>query len=143
MPVFTALAIGALAVGTVAQVRQSKKAAAAQREANRVQTNAEGVQSRLQRRKLAREERRRRSLVLASASSSGALGSSGLVGAQGAIGSNFGQSFAQQEGQRRGAAGISAANQRAADAVSKGARIRSFTNLITSAHSLGKSADLF
>lgn len=134
MAAFTAIAIGGLAAASAASTvisgRKQKKAierqnqafqeqAEAQREANRIQGNEEAVQSRISRRRLAREERRRRAAVVQSATASGVQDSSAFGGASSAIGTSFGQSFARQTQSANSVLGINAANQRAADAATR------------------------
>ena len=114
----------------IAQRAQAKKAAAAQRESRAVETSGQQIENNLARRKAAREERVRRSRIIAASANEGTAGSSGEVGAISALGTNFGSAVSEQTSQVRAAEGISAANQRAADAQQKFDFIGSFGNLV-------------
>ena len=116
--------------GLIAQRAQARKAAKAQREARDVQNASETVQNTLERRKAAREERVRRSRVVAASANEGVSGSSGEIGALSALGSNFGAAVSAQTTQQRASEGISAANQRAADAQQKFDAIGGFVDLV-------------
>lgn len=122
MPVLTTIiAAGSLAVGvgtTVAQRNAEKRRASAQREASAVSSANEDIKNRLARRRAAREERIRRSRLVAGAATSGTAGSSAALGASSALGANFGSSVAAQQSDILAARGITAANQRAAGAES-------------------------
>lgn len=130
MPAFTTIATVGLGVaGVASQVstanRQGKLSeeqqealtgqAKFQREAKRIQLNQESVTSRLQRRRLARDERRRRALLITGSEAAGAIGSSSFLGASGALGTSFGQSEARQKQLSRANISISVQQQKAAD----------------------------
>lgn len=119
MAFLTALAIGATVIGTLGQISAAKKAARAQREANAVAGAGEDIKNRAARRAAAREERIRRGQLAQTASTTGTTRSSGFLGAVSSLGANFGSAVARQSEQGLVAQGISAANQKAADAQSK------------------------
>lgn len=121
------LAVGA--AGAIAQGVQARKAAKARREAQAVSTAGNNIRDKLARRRAAREERLRRARLVQQSEAAGATGSSGMIGATSALGANFGAATAQQRGQTQVAEGISAANQREADARSRSAQIGAWTNL--------------
>lgn len=126
------IALLSLAVGaasTIAQTVQARKASKARRESQAVQTASQNVKDRLARRRSAREERVRRARLIQASTTAGTSGSSGEVGASSAIGSNFAASVANQSGQKTAADGISAANQRVADAQSRANSIAAFSGL--------------
>lgn len=132
-------AVVSLAVGaasTIVQMRQASKASAARREASAVQSASEERRNILARRRAAREERLRRARVIAGAESMGAAGSSPALGATSALGASFQAQTAGQTGQTIAAQGISAANQRAADAETRGYAARGFGQIINSGLSL-------
>lgn len=138
-----AVSLAVSAAGTVASTVQQSKARRARAEAGRVQGASETVRNRLERRRLARQERIRRARLVSEAESSGATGSSGLIGAQSALGANFGASVAGQTAQTLATRGVSAALQREADAVSRSAQISGFTSLVNKGISLGADAGIF
>lgn len=133
--------IGLLAavITTAGTISASKRAAKAQREATAISTASQDVRDTVSRRRLAREERIRRSRLIAGSVASGAIGSSGLIGAEGALTTNTGSAVAQQRGESLAARGISAANQRAADAQSKANQWRAFGSLVNSGLNLYKT----
>lgn len=141
MPAFSSIALGLTVASTAVGISQQNKAARARKEGQRIQGNTEQVQSRLARRRAARQERQRRSALIASSVATGTGGSSGQLGAESAIGSNFGQAVAQQGAQTRGALGISAALQTAANAENRAASAQAFGNLVTSSINLKKTLD--
>lgn len=115
---------------TVKQMSAQRKMAKAQREAGAIATANQDIQDAVGRRRAAREERVRRARIIAGASASGAVGSSGLSGALGALRANTDTAVAAQTSESIAAKGISAANQRAADAESSIYRWRAFSQLI-------------
>lgn len=123
MAAFSTILLGAAvatsAVSAIGQNRAQKKAAAARREANAISSAAEAIRSRMERSRSAKEERIRRARMLSVASSTGSSDSSGLAGGVSALGTNFAGARANQQVQSNAALGISAANQRAADALSR------------------------
>lgn len=125
------LSLGLAVVSTVAQMSAARKQARAQREARAISTAGQDIQDNLGRRKAAREERIRRARLISGASASGALGSAGLFGSLGALRSNTDQAIATQTGESLAAKGISAANQRAADAHSKLLQWQAFSSLVS------------
>ena len=128
----TTLAIIGLIVGaasTVAQSVQARKAAKARREATAVSTAGENVRDKIARRRGAKEERLRRARLIQASTAGGTEGSSGEIGATSALGANFGAAVASQSMQRGVSQGITAANQKAADATSKGKMIGAWGDL--------------
>lgn len=134
--VSTILIGAAIGVSAVGQYRSEKKAAAARREANAISSAAESIRSRLERSRSAKEERIRRARMLASAESSGAVGSSGLAGGTSALGTNFAGARSAQLVQSNAALGISAANQRASDALSRASMFQNFGALAQNVYNL-------
>lgn len=126
-------------VSTVAQISASRKAARAQREGRAIQSASQDIQDRLGRRRLAREERIRRARLVQGAVGSGAVGSSGLAGATSALAANRGAAIADQSGQSLAAKGISAANQRYADAQSILATWDALGGLVGAGNDYGKT----
>lgn len=126
-------------VSTAAQISSQRKAAKAQREARAISTASQDISDRLSRRKLAREERIRRARLLAGAEANGGIGSSSFLGAQSALSANTDSAIAEQSGQSIAAKGISAANQRAADAETKYNQWTAFQGLIQSGTQLYKT----
>lgn len=96
--------------------KAAKQGAAAQKEANEVQTATQRIQDRESRRQAIREERIRRAQILQSSEAGGVSGSSGELGAVGALNTSLGRAVGFQRSQERGAIGIGQANQRAVDA---------------------------
>lgn len=117
-------------VGIAAQQNQAKKLAAAQRESNSVSLATGNIKDRAARRRLAREERIRRARLLSASREAGGGRGSGEFGALAAFQTNFGAAVAEQTSQALGAEGISAANQKAADAQSKMGMIDAWTSLL-------------
>lgn len=119
----------ATVLSTVGQMSAERKKAKAEMEGRAISIASQKIQDRAARRRLAREERVRRARILASGNYAGASGSSGLLGATSALRSNVDQSLATQSSQELGAIGISAANQRASNAISSSYRWKSFAEL--------------
>lgn len=127
------LSAAAGVAGAVIQAKAAKESAAAQREANEVQSSQQKVESRESRRSVLRKERIQRKAILAQSQNEGVSGSSGEVGAIGALNTNLAGKFGQSLGQGKANEGINAANQRAADAQAKGAAGAAFFGAIGSA----------
>lgn len=117
------------AVSAVAQNREQRKQrqaaqraqeqqAEAQREAQAISTAQEQARNAATRRQKIREERVRRARIQQAAANVGAGGSSGVTGATGAGQIALGSMISDIRGQEEAARGITAQNQRAADAVS-------------------------
>lgn len=137
------IALASLAVGaaqTVYQAAQARKAARAQREARDISTAGQTISDRAARRRAVREARIRRAMIESSAVVSNAGGSSGEFGAGSALTANVGASIANQTSDRLGAQGISAANQRSADAQSRFDTAGQFGQLIQGGLSLWDEA---
>lgn len=125
------------------QAAAAREAAAERKEASAVQTATQRLQDRENRRQAIREERVKRARLLQSSENTGVGGSSGALGAAGALNTSLGQAVAFGRGQESGAMGIGAANQRAIDADTRGrmaqargqarvAQIGAFTGAISS-----------
>lgn len=140
---FGLLSLAVTAIGKIAGVRQQKKATAAQREGQRIQTASETVTNRLARRRAAKEARIMQARVQQSSANSGVSGSSGELGAMGAIGGNFARNVALQQANILTIAGLSRQNQRAADALSKADRIEAFTKLGVQALNVAEDSGVF
>lgn len=140
------VAILSLAVGTasaISQAKQARKASDASEEASEINTATGEVNNAIAQRKAAREARLRRSRLLASAEASGTGDSSGFLGASSAIGANLGSAFSQQKTAEQAARGLSAANQKIADASSASKRISAFTTLANQGIGVADDAGLF
>ena len=118
-----------MAVSTFAQIKQEKKRAAAETEARDITSANEQLRNRAARRKAVREERIRRRRIQQVSVNTGVAGSSGEIGAQAALSASVGRNIAFQTQETKAAQGISAQNQRAADATSAITRIRAFEGL--------------
>lgn len=139
-------AILTLAVGVfsaVKQNQQAKKARIAQREANAVSGASQEVSNRLARRNEAKRLRITRARIMASATSSGVGESSGEFGATSASTSASNSSVATQQSQVLAAQGITAANQQAANAISRGKSIGAFGGLLQQGIGLADDAGKF
>lgn len=123
------LTLAVTAATAVAQGVQSRKAAKARRESQAVQTAGENIRDKLARRRGAKEERLRRARLVQASTTGGTSGSSGEIGATSSLGSNFAGAVAGQSMQRGVASGISAANQRVADAQGKSNTFGAIGNL--------------
>lgn len=123
------LSLAVSTAGTIAQTVQAGKARRARQEATAVRSASEEIKDRLSRRRAAREERIRRARLTQQAETAGASGASGLIGAQSALGANFGTAVAGQSGEALAARGVSAALQREAGAISRQRQVGAFTNL--------------
>ena len=123
------LSLAVTAATTIAQQSQARKAARAQREANAISSAGQQIEDRMARRRALREARVRRAIIQNSAAQNGAQGSSGESGALSALGSNLGASFANQTTQANVSQGISAANQKSADAQNAFDQIGAFGKL--------------
>tara|TARA_R110000737_G_scaffold281613_3_gene288220 strand:- start:441 stop:872 length:432 start_codon:yes stop_codon:yes gene_type:complete len=129
MGIVAILSLAVAAAGTVASGIQARKASKARREGQAVSTASGNIRDKLARRRNAREERVRRARLVQQSETAGATGSSGMIGATSALGASFGASAAAQRGDAMGAMGISAANERAASATSKGQLFGSLADL--------------
>ena len=124
------LTLAVTAVSVVAQIKQGKKAAAADREARAISTAYQKNADRLARRQAAKSERIKRAQIQQASESAGVTGSSGVIGSQSALSANTGTAFGGQRGGAKAAAGISAANQAAATARHKASNAAAFGELI-------------
>lgn len=126
-----AIGLAVSAASTVVQAVQARKSARARKEAQAVSTAGENIRNRAARRRAAREERVRRASLIQASENGGTEGSSGEIGALASIGSSFGAAEARQRGSIRTAEGISAANQKAADATSTAQSIGALSQFAT------------
>lgn len=140
MGVIELVSLAIRAASTVAQVAQARKAERAQREARAVSSAGQEIQDRAARRRAIREARVRQAIIEQSAVSSNATGSSGEIGATSALQANLGSSIANQESQRLTAEGITAANDRAAQAESRFEQIGAFNKVVQKGLSLWDEA---
>lgn len=97
--------------------KDSRKAARAQEEANRVQTAQQQVQDIAKRRQTIREERVRRAQILNLAQQQGVAGSSGAVGAVGSLSTSVASQGAAIRAQQNTANAVSALNIEASKAL--------------------------
>ena len=139
--VVLSLAIGA--ASTIAQVSSERQRSRAAKESRAISTASQLVRNRLERRKVAKERRVKAGRIIATAGASGAGGSSAALGAISALGTNTGARIAEQAGQATAAQGISAANQRAADAESRGFTIKAFSGALTEGFGVLDEAGIF
>lgn len=119
--------------GAFMQSNAASAAAAEQREARRVASNQQQIEGLESRRAAIREERVRRARIMQSAANVGAAGSSGELGATGALATNLGSMFSQATGRSRAAEAINTANQSAADFLTKADTIGAWTAGISGA----------
>lgn len=143
MGVVELLSLAVSAGSAIARRNQARKAAAATNEANAVSTATGEINNRLARRRAAREERLRRARLKQSASNYGVSGSSGEFGALSALQANSQTNLANQNANEVAARGISAANQRAANAQTSIERISAFEGLAQRGLSLADDHGLF
>ena len=130
MPIAAALSLVVTAVSTVVQMRQAKKAQAAEREGRAINVADQKNKDKLARRQVAKAERVKRANIEQAAENTGATGSSGFIGAKSALSSNTASAFGGQRGGGKAASAISAANQRASDARSKASNAKAFGELL-------------
>lgn len=119
-------------VGAVGQMNAASETAAAQRESRDISSAQQKVNSQESRRQRIREERIRRARMMAASENVGTSRSSGEVGAIGALSTNLAGLFGQSLGESKSAAGMNAADQRAADAQNRGNIIGAWTGVIQS-----------
>lgn len=117
-------------VGGIAQANAASQAAAAQKEANNVQSAQQKVASAESRRQKVREERIRRAQIIASSENSGTTNSSGSLGAQGALATNLAGMVSFSQGESRANSAYNSNMQRAADFTSQANTIGAWTNTI-------------
>ena len=135
------LAVGA--AGVISGVATAKKATKARNESKNISTANQQIQDRIAKRRAAKESRIKRARLIQAGETSGASGSSGLVGATSALGANFGAAVAGQKSQQFAAQGISAANQRAANAESQGARNEALFEVLGKGIKMADDENLF
>lgn len=123
------LMLAVSAASAINTVRNQRTEASAQREAGKINTATGEAENIAARRRAAREARIRRGRLRAAAANSGTTGSSGELGASGALTSNLGGAVAAQRSGELSARGLSAANQRAADARSNTAIFNAYAGV--------------
>ena len=123
---FASLAIGA--ASTISRNKQARKQAKAEKEGRDIDLAQGEINNAQARRQAAREKRIRLARLKSSSENTGTGGSSGLLGAQSALGASFGGVLADQSTAQNSAEGLTAASQRAADARSRSAAIGAWTN---------------
>lgn len=117
-------------VGGIMQSNAASSAAAAQKEANNIQSAQQevaGVESRRQR---VREARIRRAQIAAAAENTGTSASSGAVGAVGALSTNLAGLVGNSLGESKANAGVNRNNQSAADFTASANAIGAWTDTI-------------
>ncbi len=112
--VFGALSLAVGLVSTASSQAAAKKSMAAQKEANNIQLAQSENNAREDRRQLLREERIRRARIMQGSFNSGAAGSSGEIGAMGAITTNVDSAVSNSGANSKANAGINIFNQKAA-----------------------------
>jgi hypothetical protein len=117
-------------IGGIAQSSAASSAAAAQREANAIEGAQNQVASTNSRRERVREQRIRRAQIIAASENQGVTGSSGQVGAVGALSTNLAGLVSTSLGESRANAGINRNMQAAADFTAQGNMIGAWTDTI-------------
>ena len=135
------LAIGA--GSAILQKRQADKIEDSQREQSAIQTAGEENKNRIARRNQVKRARIARARIAASADGSGVSGSSGEIGAQSALTSNFENSFAVQRQDKATSVGITGQQNRIASARSKSNSIQAWGNLFNQGLDCAEDEDLF
>lgn len=107
------------AATAITQNRAANEAADAQKEANEISAAQQRNKNMLERRRAAKEARIKRAKIIQGAESGGAGSSSGSLGAQSALASNFGSSVAGQTADVLASEGITKQGERAATAIRK------------------------
>lgn len=117
-------------VGGIAQANAASAAASAQKEANAIEGAQNQVTSLNSRRQRVREERIRRSQIIAASENQGTTGSSGQIGAVSSLNTNLAGLIGTSLGESRSNAGINKNMQAAADFTSMANTIGAWTNTI-------------
>lgn len=144
----------ATVASTVSSISASKKAKKARknaererREARSIQTASEKNINRINRRRVLREERVRRSRIIAAAEGRGAGGGSGSISAPGIVGTNVAAAIAAQSSGTKAAEGISSRLQSASDfqaaAAQATAQGKLFANIATGIGDIAGEIDIF
>lgn len=118
--IIASAALAATAVSGYQQYQAASDAADAREEAQDISGAQQQIQQRRGTRQAIREERIRRARIMQASENTGVGGSSGQFGSTAALSTLTGSNVAAQRGQSRAAAGITAANQRGADAQQAG-----------------------
>ena len=127
-------------VGGIAQANAASAAAAAQREANEIQSAQQQTAGAQSRRERIREERIRRAQILAASENQGTGGSSGQIGAVGALSSNLSGLISSSLGESKANAAVNRNLQSAANSTAQGNTIGAWTNVFqTGLSSFGKT----
>ncbi len=117
-------------IGGIAQANATSSAAAAQKEANAIEGAQNAVASTNSRRERVREQRIRRAQILAASENQGVTGSSGQIGAVGALSTNLATMVSTSLGESKANAGINKNLQAAADFTSQANMIGAWTDTI-------------
>lgn len=117
-------------VGGIAQAGAASAAAAAQREARDIQSAQQQTAGAESRRQRIREERIRRASIIAGSENQGTGGSSGQVGAVGALSTNLAGMIGSSIGESKGNAAVNRNLQSAANSTAQGNMIGAWTNTI-------------
>lgn len=110
------------------QAEATAQAAAAQKEANAIQSAQQEVSATDSRRTRIREARVRRAMMMAVSQNQGSDGSSGQIGAAGALNTNLGTLFSSSLGESAANTGINKKLQEAADFQAKANAIGAWNN---------------
>lgn len=125
-----ALLIGIAVASTAVQVIQGKKAAKAQKEANKITGANETLRNRSARRKAAKALRIRRAQLEQSATNTGSGASSGEQGAIAAMQASFGAGVSDQTREINTIRGVNVQNQKIANAQSTASMAAAFQELV-------------
>lgn len=117
-------------IGGIAQANATASAAASQKEANAVQGAQQQYASTESRRQRVRETRIRRAQMIAASENQGVTGSSGQIGAVGALSTNLAGLFGSSLGETNSNIGINKNMQAAADFTASANMIGAWTNTI-------------
>lgn len=117
-------------IGGIAQANAAGAAAAQEREARAIQGAQQQTAGAESRRQRIREERIRRAMILASSENQGTGGSSGQVGAVGALSTNLQGLIGSSLGESKANQGVNNRLQSAADFTSQANTIGAWTNTI-------------
>lgn len=119
MGVLTAIALGVMAVGTVASAQAQRKSAKQQRKAIEAQQRQADLANARERRSAIRNSRVMRASIESQAATTGLVGSSAAQGSTSNVQSRLGENLSFLDQNQQLSAQASIANQRAADYASK------------------------
>ena len=111
--IFAAASLAVGLVSTAASTSAANKSAAAQKSAQNIQLAQSQNVAKEDKRQLLREERIRRARIMQGSFNSGAAGSSGEIGALGAISTNVDSQIANSEATSKANTGVNKFNQQA------------------------------